>query len=102
MVKHYKSDGTFTIEEDIVVEISEEERKRIDFTREQQELLKWFEEYDKQVKQYQRCQRQGVEFDKDIAELDEQASVNQARLREINEFFKPKVVEEIEDVNVEE
>lgn len=46
-------------------------------------LLKWFEEYDNQVKQYQRCQRLGIEFDKDINELDTQAKANAERITEI-------------------
>ena len=29
-------------------------------------LIQWFEEYDNQVKQYQRCQRLGIEYDRDI------------------------------------
>ena len=74
----------------------EREVNFLNFTQERQELLDWFEEYDKQVMQYNRCQRLGVEFDKDISELDAQADINQQRLREINEFFKPKVVE-VED-----
>lgn len=52
----------------------------------QQELLEinaWFTEYDNQVKQYERCQRLGIEFDKDINELDNQAKTNQERIREI-------------------
>lgn len=69
-------------------ERKERETNYLKFTQEQQELLDWFEEYDKQVKQYQRCQRLGVEFDKDIAELDEQAVIKQERLREINKNNK--------------
>lgn len=74
----------------------EREINFLKFTQEQQELLDWFEEYDKQVMQYQRCVRLGVEFDKDIVELDNQASINQARLREINQLLKPVVEEPIE------
>lgn len=75
----------------------EREVNSLNFTQERQELLQWFEWYDKQVMQYERCQRLGVEFDKDIHELDEQATVNQQRLREINEFFEPKVEENVEE-----
>ena len=57
----------------------------INFVKEKQELLQWFEEYDNQVKQYQRCQRLGIEFDRDIEELDNQATEKQLRLREIRE-----------------
>lgn len=47
------------------------------------ELQSWFEEYDNQVKQYIRCERLGVEFDKDINELDLQAQTNAKRIKEI-------------------
>lgn len=46
-------------------------------------LLAWFEEYDNQVKQYNRCQRLGIEYDKDIKQLDNQARVNANRITEI-------------------
>ncbi len=45
------------------------------------ELKTWFEEYDNQVKQYQRCVRLGIKFDKDIVELDNQAKAYQEELR---------------------
>ena len=47
------------------------------------DLYKWFEEYDNQVKQYNRCQRLGIEYDKDIKQLDNQAKVNADRITEI-------------------
>ena len=53
------------------------------YKQELQELEKWFEEYDKQVIQYQRSVRLGVEFDKDIAELDNQAVINANRIKEL-------------------
>lgn len=37
------------------------------------ELEKWFADYDIQVAQYSRCQRLGIDYDKDIAELDSTA-----------------------------
>ena len=46
-------------------------------------LYTWFEEYDNQVKQYNRCQRLGVAYDKDIKRLDNQAKVNADRITEI-------------------
>ena len=49
------------------------------------EILKWFEEYDNQVKQYQRCVRLGIEFDKDIVELDNQAKAYQEELRQLKQ-----------------
>lgn len=51
-------------------------------------LYEWFDEYDNQVKQYERCQRLGVEFDKNIEELDAQAIVNQKRIAEIRNILK--------------
>lgn len=49
------------------------------------EINKWFQEYDNQVKQYERCKRLGIEFDKDIVELDNQAKVYQEELRSLKE-----------------
>ena len=46
-------------------------------------LYSWFEEYDNQVKQYNRCQRLGIAYDKDIEELDNQARANANRITEI-------------------
>ena len=51
-------------------------------------LIQWFEEYDNQVKQYQRCQRLGIEYDRDIVELDNQAKVNAERITEIRNLLK--------------
>lgn len=49
------------------------------------EINKWFQEYDNQVKQYERCKRLGIEFDKDIVELDNQAKVYQEELRQLKQ-----------------
>ena len=49
------------------------------------EINVWFEWYDGQVKQYERCVRLGIDFDKDIAELDQQAADYQLKIRELNE-----------------
>ena len=51
-------------------------------------LLHWFEEYDNQVKQYNRCQRMGIAYDKDIEELDSQAKINADRITEIRNLLK--------------
>lgn len=51
--------------------------------KELSQLLQWFEEYDNQVKQYIRCQRLGLEFDRNIEELDRQAEINAKRIAEI-------------------
>lgn len=52
------------------------------------DLIYWFTEYDLQVSQYNRCQRLGVEFDKDIKELDDLAVVNAKRIKELRELLK--------------
>lgn len=59
------------------------EVEKISLSKELKELLNWFNEYDNQVKQYLRCVRLGIEFDKNIADLDNQAKINQARISEI-------------------
>ena len=60
----------------------------ISLKEEQEQLIDWFEEYDNQVKQYQRCIRLGIEYDKDIVELDNQAKINQERIKEIRNILK--------------
>lgn len=62
-------------------------KNSIELRKEQGELKIWFEEYDNQIKQYQRCLRLGIEYDRDIVELDNQAKVNQERLREIKNIL---------------
>ena len=52
------------------------------------DLIYWFTEYDLQVSQYNRCQRLGVEFDKDIKGLDDLAVVNAKRIKELRELLK--------------
>ena len=55
--------------------------------RELFQLNQWFTWYDEQCIQYQRAQRLGTEFDKDIAELDAQATANAARVKELREIM---------------
>lgn len=55
------------------------------------ELTEWFTYYDNQVAQYNRCQRLGIEFDKDINELDKEANQKQLRIREIKEKLNKEV-----------
>lgn len=53
------------------------------------ELLAWFNNYYRtQVEQYNRCQRTGAVYDKDIVALDKQADEAQIRIREIKEQLK--------------
>ena len=49
-------------------------------------LETWFKWYDNQICQYNRCVRLGIKFDKDIVELDNEATIKQARIREIREL----------------
>lgn len=51
-------------------------------------LVEWFNEYDNQVKQYERCQRLGITFDKDINLLDNEAREKQLRIAEIRILLK--------------
>lgn len=72
--------------EDILVYIpfTEKELAKIELN----ELLKWFEEYDNQVKQYERCTRLNIEYDKDINAFDIQAEKNAKRITEIRNMLK--------------
>lgn len=47
------------------------------------ELETWFVYYDKQVSEYERDVRLGQTYDKDLEELDKQAEINKARLKEL-------------------
>lgn len=60
----------------------------VDLSKELEDLTAWFDEYDNQIKQYERCQRLGIEFDKNIEELDAQATTNQQRITEIRNILK--------------
>jgi len=51
------------------------------------QLEEWFKWYDQQVIQYQRAMRLGIEFDKDINELDAQAVETAARIKELRAFM---------------
>ena len=54
-----------------------------DLQNELDNLYIWFEWYDKQVVEYNRCQRLGIEFDRNIQDLDVLALEKQLRIREI-------------------
>ncbi len=69
----------------------EELKKQQDY-KELADLEKWFTEvYDAQIKQYNRCQRLGLEYDNKygtIAELDNQATASAKRISELrNKYF---------------
>ena len=75
--------------------VYEEIRVYIPFTeaellqKELNELVAWFEGYYRtQVEQYNRCQRTGDIYDKDIVALDKQANNAQIRIREIKNILK--------------
>ena len=55
--------------------------------REISNLNAWFKWYDEQTVQYQRSTRLGLEFDKNIDELDAQAVINAARIKELRAFM---------------
>lgn len=62
-------------------------KNKLELAVEMAELHRWFDEYDNQVKQYQRCLRLGIDYDKNIAQLDTQAKTNQERIREIRNIL---------------
>ena len=72
-------------EDSFIVEKYNARKKKEENQKKIPEILKWFEEYDNQVKQYQRCVRLGIEFDKDIVELDNQAKAYQEELRQLKQ-----------------
>lgn len=87
-----KTGETKVIERELTEqEIAEMEARQNQFelNNELNELVAWFEGYYRtQVEQYNRCQRTGAVYDKDIVELDKQADDAQKRIREIKEQLK--------------
>jgi hypothetical protein len=72
-------------------EIAEMEARQNEFNlnNELNELVAWFDGYYRtQVEQYNRCQRTGEIYDKDIVALDKQANDAQIRIREIKNILK--------------
>lgn len=64
---------------------------KVKYEKELIELDKWFKEYDNQAKQYERCKRLGIKFDKDMEELDKQAEINAKRTSELKELLDKEV-----------
>lgn len=79
--------------EDIQVYVPYTETELTEHTerKELTKIEKWFTEvYDTQVKQYNRCQRLGIEYDNKygtIAELDKQATANAKRISELRKKY---------------
>ena len=63
------------------------------YTNEGNEIINWFTWYDQQIAQYTRCQRLGIPFDRDIEELDAEASIKQLRLAEIKTYLNTPYVD---------
>ena len=86
-----QTDGTgkeLKVVDSKVVAVDHEPTQEELLQKELNSLEEWFNEYDNQVKQYERCLRLGVEFDKNIEELDAQATINQKRISEIRNLLK--------------
>lgn len=73
---------------DKVVAVEHEVTQEELLQEELKNLYEWFDEYDNQVKQYERCQRLGITFDKDINLLDNEAREKQQRIAEIRNLLK--------------
>ena len=83
--EYFKLGGVYTTKNgELIFEKGEEEV----LLEEYNNLISWFVEYDNQIKQYERCQRLGEVFDKDIKQLDAQAKINQKKVRELREKLK--------------
>lgn len=57
------------------------------YERELQSLDDWFKWYDEQTVQYQRAQRLGMSFNRNIEELDKQAVENAKRITEFRNYL---------------
>ena len=93
-VEHKDDEGNLLYTEHIKEPIKEIKETWVKYTQQElyenelYDLMQWFDKYDLQVKQYNRCQRLGVEFDKDIKELDDLAVVNAKKIKELRELLK--------------
>lgn len=74
-------EDTLTFDENRQCALSEEVSDREELA----ELLDWFNRYDRQVMEYQRCSRLGQAYNGDISELDQQAIEKQQRIRALRE-----------------
>ena len=92
-VEHKDYVGNLLYTEHIKEPIKETKETWMEYTQQElyenelSDLMKWFDEYDLQVKQYNRCKRLGVEFDKNIKDLDDLAVVNAKRIKELRELL---------------
>ena len=92
-VEHKDDKGNLLYTEHIKEPIKETKETWVKYTQQElyenelYDLIKWFDKYDLQVKQYNRCQRLGLEFDKNIKELDNQATINQRRIAELRKLL---------------
>lgn len=87
---YYIADGTTVLDES--------RKEYIDRQRsaesEVQELTSWFAWYDQQAIQYQRSQRMGTEFDRDMAALDAEAVEKSQRINELRTILSTPYSEE--------
>jgi len=60
--------------------------------RELNEINRWFAWYDEQCIQYQRAMRLGLEFNRDINELDAEAVSKATRIKELRAFLETPYV----------
>lgn len=72
-------DGKIITDSDLITVKETKESAAIEIA----EIKEWFSWYDNQVCQYQRAIRLGLEFDKNIDELDAEAVKKQERIREL-------------------
>lgn len=75
----------------LVVERYEETPNGVLWREELKSLEEWFEMYDRQVQEYNRCVRLGLEYDAKygtIAELDATAFANAKRISELRELLE--------------
>ena len=76
-------DGEFILNQELLNNTKIAQQAQAEYN----ELLQWFTWYDNQCAQYARAQRLGIEFDRDIVELDQQANKNQNRISELRKLL---------------
>ena len=62
--------------------------KKEEINQEIDSIVLWFENYDKKYKEYERCQRFGLEFNEDIKKLNKQAKEQQVLLLNLKKEYE--------------
>ncbi len=81
---YYLENDSLIFDENKYNEDIQAQEEQAKLSAEKSELEAWFVYYDRQCMEYERDVRLGQAFDKDLNELDQQAEIKKARLKELS------------------